>query len=102
MGIRPQTSRNTPAIQRATEIKIVLIDTGSGGPLYCVVWLMSPRRVDIKAILSDPVKRKRLMIQVLIATQAREGRDLTWAEAETAYDRVRAEILGREWHEHPA
>lgn len=63
---------------------------------------MSPRRVDIKAILSDPVKRKRLMIQVLIATQAREGRDLTWAEAETAYDRVRAEILGREWHEHPA
>ncbi len=46
------------------------------------------RRVDIKAILADPAKRKRLMVQTLMATQAREGRDLTYEEAAAVYDRV--------------
>lgn len=50
--------------------------------------------MDIKAILADPVRRKRLMVQNLIATQAREGRDLTVAEAEDVYDRVQVQ-LGR-------
>lgn len=52
---------------------------------------MNNRRVDIKAILADPVKRKKLMVQMLIATQAREGRDLTLSEAEAVYDRVQAQ-----------
>jgi hypothetical protein len=47
------------------------------------------RRLDIKAILRDPVLRRRLMVSCLIATQAREGRDLTREEAEAVYDRVR-------------
>jgi len=54
----------------------------------------SRRRIDIKAILSDPVKRRRLMIQALIATQEREGITTTWEQAEAAYDKVQKE-LGR-------
>jgi hypothetical protein len=47
------------------------------------------RRVDIKAILTDPTSRRRLMVSWLVALQAREGRDLTQAGAEDVYDRVR-------------
>lgn len=50
------------------------------------------RRVDIKAILADPVKRKALMVDALIATQAREGITTTRAQAEAAYEKVQAEI----------
>jgi hypothetical protein len=45
-------------------------------------------RVDIRAILRDPVKRRRLMVGVIIATQAREGIVTTQAQAERAYDKV--------------
>ena len=55
---------------------------------------MNPRRVDIRAILADPVKRKKMMVQMLIATQAREGRDLTTEEASAVYDRVQLERGG--------
>jgi len=53
------------------------------------------RRVDIKAILADPVRRKRLMVAALIATQAREGIETTQEQAEAAYEKVRAEVLAQ-------
>jgi hypothetical protein len=46
----------------------------------------------VKAILADPEKRKTLMVEVLIATQAREGITTTRAQAEAAYDKVQEEI----------
>ena len=49
------------------------------------------KRVDVGAILADPNQRRDLMVQTLIATQAREGIVTTWEQAEAAYDKVRAE-----------
>jgi len=49
---------------------------------------MSAKRVDIRAILSDPVKRRTLLVNCIIATQAREGVTTTREQAEDAYDRV--------------
>ncbi len=49
------------------------------------------RRVDIRAILSDPAKRRALMVLVIVATQAREGIVTTVEQAETAYDTVQKE-----------
>jgi hypothetical protein len=54
--------------------------------------LSSRRRVDIKAILSDPVKRRALFVPALIALQAREGITTTREQAEEAYDKVQAEL----------
>jgi hypothetical protein len=48
------------------------------------------RRVDIKAILADPEQRRRLMVGVIVATQAREGIETTAEQAAEAYDRVAA------------
>lgn len=45
-------------------------------------------RIDIKAILADPQLRRRLMIPVIIATQAREGIETSYEQAAAAYDRV--------------
>ena len=49
------------------------------------------RRIDIKAILADPVQRRELMVQTIIATQAREGITTTREQAEAAYDKVQKE-----------
>lgn len=49
------------------------------------------KRVDIQEILADPDLRKEMLVNALIATQAREGRDLTQEEAEDVYDRMQAE-----------
>lgn len=49
------------------------------------------KRVDIKAILADPEKRKALMIGTLIATQAREGITTTYEQALAAYEKVQKE-----------
>jgi len=49
-------------------------------------------RVDIKAILRDPVKRRELMVRTIIATQAREGITTSRAQAEVAYDKVQEEL----------
>ena len=46
------------------------------------------KRVDIKAILKNSVQRRELMVQTIIATQAREGITTTRAQAEAAYDAV--------------
>ena len=48
-------------------------------------------RIDIRAALADPVKRRELIIRVIIATQAREGITTTEAQAARAYDRVQKE-----------
>ena len=53
------------------------------------------RRVDVKAILRDPVLRKKLMVHTLIATQAREGIQTTVEQAEAAYDKVQRERVCR-------
>lgn len=49
------------------------------------------RRLDIKAILADPVQRRRLMVPWLMATQAREGREISRERAEEVYDKIQAE-----------
>ena len=51
------------------------------------------RRIDVKALLADPVKRKALMVPALIALQARECIVTTRAQAEAAYEKVQAERL---------
>jgi len=52
------------------------------------------RRVDIRAILGDPVKRKELMVQTIIVIQARERIVTTREQAEAAYDKVQTEVRG--------
>jgi hypothetical protein len=54
------------------------------------------KRVDIKAILGDPAKRRELMVRTIIATQAREGITTSRAQAEAAYDKVQGEKKCRE------
>lgn len=50
----------------------------------------SKRRFDVKAILADPLQRRRLMAFTLQATQAREGRDISLERAYEVVDRVTA------------
>jgi len=52
---------------------------------------MSQRRVNIRAILADPENRRKIVVEALIATQAREGITTTREQAEAAYDKVQAE-----------
>jgi len=49
------------------------------------------RRVDVRAILANPEQRKRLMMDCLIATQAREGRVISRERAEEVYLKIQAE-----------
>jgi hypothetical protein len=49
---------------------------------------MTTKRVDLKAILSDPTKRRELMIRSIIAMQAREGITTTYEQAARAYDKI--------------
>ena len=49
------------------------------------------KRVNIKAILANPLQRRELMVSTIIATQAREGITTTRAQAEAAYDTVQKE-----------
>jgi len=49
-------------------------------------------RVGIRAILADPVRRRDLMIEALIACQAREGIETTHAQAADAYDKIQREL----------
>lgn len=48
-------------------------------------------RVDIRVILANPVLRKKMMVSIIIATQAREGIATTVGQAEAAYDKVQQE-----------
>lgn len=44
--------------------------------------------MDLRAILANPAARRRLFCRVIIATQAREGIQTTFVQAEAAYDAV--------------
>ena len=46
------------------------------------------RRMDVKAILRDPVKRHALMIRSVIALQARAGITTTYEQAAAAVDKA--------------
>ena len=46
------------------------------------------RRVNIRAILANPVHRRKLMVDCIVATQAREGIVTTREQAEAAYDKI--------------
>lgn len=45
-------------------------------------------RYNVKAILADPTMQRKLMVAVIIATQAREGVETTQEQAECAYDLI--------------
>ena len=49
------------------------------------------KRVDLKAILADPAKREKLMVQCIIAAQARAGIHTTAEQATRAYRKARSE-----------
>jgi hypothetical protein len=48
-------------------------------------------RIDLKSILRNPFKRRKLIVRVIIATQAREGIQTSLVQAEAAYDKVQEE-----------
>lgn len=61
---------------------------GIGG----IVMNESNRRVNIKQILQDPQKRKKLFVGVIQFLQNIEGIDTTKEQAEIAYDKVQEEL----------
>lgn len=48
------------------------------------------RRVDLCKIMRDPVQRKDLIVESVIAAQAREGREVPREEVEATYDEMLA------------
>lgn len=48
-------------------------------------------RFDVRRILACPTLRRKMMVSVIQATQAREGIVTTREQAEAAYDTVRLE-----------
>jgi len=48
-------------------------------------------RVDIKNILNDTKKRKKLFVEAIKAIQNREGIDTTIEHANIAYDKIQLE-----------
>jgi hypothetical protein len=51
------------------------------------------RRVDIKAILADPVKRRHMLIKGIMSVQAIEGRYITYEQAAEALDSIKGEKI---------
>ena len=47
------------------------------------------KRINIREILRNPEQRRLLMVNCIIALQAREGITTTVAQAEAAYDKAR-------------
>ena len=58
-------------------------------------WRERARRVDIRAILRDPRKRKFLMVRTIRAMAEHEGRKLSIKEAGAVYDKVQREVAKR-------
>ena len=54
---------------------------------------MTRKRIDIRAILQDEALRRELMVETIIATQAREGIETTREQAEAAYDKIQLERM---------
>lgn len=52
-------------------------------------------RINIRAILANPTQRRELMVDTIIAIQAREGITTTREQAEAAYDAVQKERRSR-------
>jgi hypothetical protein len=50
---------------------------------------MRHRRVNLREILQDPEQRKELLVNAMIAIQAREGRETTRERAEEVYEKIR-------------
>ena len=53
--------------------------------------LMKLKRYNIKKLYSDPARRRMMIAQSTVATQAREGIDITLEEALASYDEVMKE-----------
>ena len=53
------------------------------------------RRVNIKAILVDKDLRRKIMIPAIMAIQKREGINISYEQAERAYDKVQIELRKR-------
>ena len=49
------------------------------------------KRYDMKKILADPVMRRRLIVRGVIVVQAREGIEVSWADAYRIYDEQKQE-----------
>lgn len=49
------------------------------------------KRIQIRTILADERLRRKLLTHVIQATQNREGIATTLAQAEAAYDKIRAQ-----------
>ena len=49
------------------------------------------KRVDIKAILSQPQLKRRMMVNTIMFLQQMEGIDITYEQACQAYDKILAE-----------
>lgn len=47
------------------------------------------KRYDIKKILADPAMRRRLIVRGVRVIQAREGIEVSWADAYQIYDEQR-------------
>lgn len=62
--------------------------TGAGKQALVDAGRTSMRRGLLKAVLGNPRQRRKLMVSVIIATQAREGIYTTQEQAEAAYDKV--------------
>lgn len=54
------------------------------------------RRLDVKAILANPAMRRDLMVDAIMAIQAREGIETTREQAEAAYDHIQHEKQSKE------
>jgi len=50
------------------------------------------KRVNIKKILQDPLKKKELMVGAIQFLQNIEGIDTTREQAENAYDKIQDEL----------
>lgn len=53
--------------------------------------MLSQRRIKAKEILQNPVTKKRIFIKTITATQAREGIETSFSQAEAAYNLVMQE-----------
>lgn len=49
------------------------------------------RRVNIRAILDDPTRRKEMCVRAILFMQAMEGIETTREQAEAAYDKIQKE-----------
>ena len=49
------------------------------------------KRIDIRGILRDPLRRFDLMVRTIVAAQAREGIPTTYEQAARAYRKVQQE-----------